>query len=1014
MQWRGEDFTTGRLSDCDAEVVTGAGGAVILQFEVPETGYNSVCFFRDPKDGDTDTALTFEIRRTPPDLAPYWAAGWHAPLVPRPAADGTPSSVALPDTLHGNANLTWHNLALTNLSPADAETARAYVWLDGQSHAGVMWPAFPGGAVARYNYTFPYTVRGGRHTLSLNLDALNRIEELDETNNVYGEQYVWSPLGVNQNTTVNRSAPPEMMGGWPYITSGETRWYDCDGLRLSGLTGWWAAMAVMPGDTSNVDLRLHQTLDGAKQGFAANLASSNWAAGASDYVLVNFNLVARRPYDAGAIRVNGVQGYTAECVRETYLGGYPSGDYGPYAMPAGAILRLHEMRLAPGSYRFRLGNAAGRRELGPVPASAERAVPEEIDGGAGRRGLARGRGSARGVRRPDRRGWLLPARRLESGDRRPAAGGTVHAADRGRPHPGGRGRPPRAHPPGGHLPQPVQPAHDRRLRAGRDDSRAHRHPRPHRRARAHAGGRDTPRGPPRGRLERGRRVRPARRERHLRRATGRRRRERDAQARAGQMKGRGAAAAPARSDIMRTFISILAATLAAACLASAAAAQPDTRDRHIRVRGRVVCERLDNRDVPVPGTRVYLRDMNESGSFHPLESGYTDAGGYFDITFLWVPDDHANPNLRVVVEPTGTRITVYNYDGTESDVVRIESETRWNYTGSDLQLGWMEPAREQDHAVWHAFVVANRLHDWIDDTLGDDLPATIVRTNYGNPHLWRYSGEDVYLGSDHIWREASLARAYARAWLTFHDSDGPLGIAYCNDTCEAGEEVSDCFHCDWCNENARVAWVEGFCAYLADRFTADYEAAYGYPPLYEADFEALDTCGDGSWDAPDDTEGFFAALLRDIDDVTMDAHPHYPGYRDVVSLGRSAVFAGIRDAEDFTPTDFLKEMVVTYPSYRELLWETGMNCGLNCDVSAPGLVTGLDLAEPPGRRPVLRLDADLHLDPRDRRRLGHRRLQRAPRAHGAGPGHGPGHRRRDHLDQRAALAGRLVPHRPHA
>ncbi len=364
VQFRGEDFTTGRLSLCDAQTVTGADGTAVLQFEIPDTGYNSLCFYRDPKNGDTDVDVTFEIRSTPPDLAPYWAAGWHAPLVPRPAADGTPAGVALPDTLHGNANLTWHNLALTNLSPAAAETARAYVWLDGQPHAGVMWPLFPGNAIARYNYTFPYTIRGGRHTLSLNLDALNRIEELDETNNVYGEQYVWSPLGVNQGATVARSAPPEMMGGWSYVTSGETRWYDCDGLRLSGLTGWWAAMAAMPGDTSNVDLRLHQTLAGAKQGFAANLASSNWAAGSSEYVLVNFNLVPRRSYDAGVIRISGAQGYTAECVRESFLGSYPSGDYGPYIMPAGAVLRLHEMRLAPGSYRFRLDNTQGNVNWG--------------------------------------------------------------------------------------------------------------------------------------------------------------------------------------------------------------------------------------------------------------------------------------------------------------------------------------------------------------------------------------------------------------------------------------------------------------------------------------------------------------------------------------------------------------------------------------------------------------------------------------------------------------------------
>jgi len=375
--------------------------------------------------------------------------------------------------------------------------------------------------------------------------------------------------------------------------------------------------------------------------------------------------------------------------------------------------------------------------------------------------------------------------------------------------------------------------------------------------------------------------------------------------------------------------------------ASTATAQPGTRDRLIRVRGRVVCERLDNRDVPVGGTRVSVRNMYESGMYAPLEYGYTDADGYFDFTFLWIPDDDPNPNLRVVIEPKSTRITVYNYDGTDLDVVSIETETYWDYPGSDLQLGWLEPAREQDHAVWHALVVANRLHDWFDDTTGDDLPAFILRTNYGNDHLWLFDDDDLNVGSDHLWREASLARGYARLWLAYHGSGGPFGMALCNDVCDPGLGVFDCFHCDWCNENPRVAWVEGFCAYVADRFTADYEDRYGYAPLYPADYEDLDTCGDDTWDEPNATEGFFAALLRDIADITMDVHPHYADYRDVVSLGSLAVFAGIRDAASFTPVGFLQEMVVTYPAYSGLLWETGMNCGLDCDVAAPGLVTGL-------------------------------------------------------------------------
>ncbi len=364
-QWRAEDFVTGRLSDCDAEAVTGADGTVILQFDVPETGMNSVCLFRDPKDGAAGVDVTFSIRRTPVDMAPYLAAGWHSPLTPRPANDGTPASVALPDTLHGNASSTYHNLAVTNLSPAAADdTVDVYVRLDGASHAGLHYLNFPGGGVSRYNYSFPYTVRGGRHTLSLNIDPYYRIPELDKRNNVYGEQYCWSPYPLGQGLAVARVAPPDMTGGWSYVTSGEPRWYNCDGLRAGSLTGWWAALAVMPGDTSNVDVRLHATLTGAKDGFGTNLAYSSWGKGCSDYVMVNFNLVARRSYDAGVLLVVGAQPYTANCVRETYLGAHPAGTYGPFSLGGNAILRLHEMALAPGVCAFRLDNAQGNVNWG--------------------------------------------------------------------------------------------------------------------------------------------------------------------------------------------------------------------------------------------------------------------------------------------------------------------------------------------------------------------------------------------------------------------------------------------------------------------------------------------------------------------------------------------------------------------------------------------------------------------------------------------------------------------------
>jgi hypothetical protein len=364
VQWRPEDFLYGGLANCSAEAVTGADGRAVLQFEVSETGMNNLCVYRHPKDGETPAEVSFLIVRTPPDLAPATPAGWHAGLVPLPAADGTPTSVPEPDTLNGNSNSTYYNVAVQNLTAGAGDSVRAYVWLDGESHAGLLYPTFPGDATLKYNYSFPYSVRGGRHCLSLNIDPYYRVLETNDRNNVFGEQYAWSPYSLTQGYVTIRSAPPAIHGGWLYMTTGDPLWYNCDGLRLSGLTNWWAAMAVMPGDTSNVDVRLHPMLVGVKDGFASNLAYSSWGKAASDYVLVNFNLVTRNSYDAGVTSVTGGQNYTAHCTQSSYLGTRPSGVFGPYSLGANGIVRLHEMHLDAGTYAFTLQNAQGNVNWG--------------------------------------------------------------------------------------------------------------------------------------------------------------------------------------------------------------------------------------------------------------------------------------------------------------------------------------------------------------------------------------------------------------------------------------------------------------------------------------------------------------------------------------------------------------------------------------------------------------------------------------------------------------------------
>jgi hypothetical protein len=128
--------------------------------------------------------------------------------------------------------------------------------------------------------------------------------------------------------------------------------------------GFWQAVAVMPGPTSDVDVRLHETSPSAQDGFGAGLAMSGWGPGASDYVLVNFNRPAPRGFDAGVIASDGSEAYVAEHVLSTWEGQNPDGTLGPFEVAADHVLNLHEVWLDPGSYVVHLRSTNGIGDLG--------------------------------------------------------------------------------------------------------------------------------------------------------------------------------------------------------------------------------------------------------------------------------------------------------------------------------------------------------------------------------------------------------------------------------------------------------------------------------------------------------------------------------------------------------------------------------------------------------------------------------------------------------------------------
>ena len=284
-------------------------GRARLDLNVSTAGYYCLVLFRDPTAGTNKTSnppisVTVNVAPTPADYQPFLAFGWAAPLVPRDVADGTQFNVPAPTTLPGGGP-TYLNLASINSGTFAGPNIAAAVRLDGQQAASLSMPIDLGLGYATVNSSPQLTVAGGRHVLSMALDPANATSEIYETNNLYGEAFVWTPLATVAGTPVARPAPPVLDGGWGEITVIEPVYRNCDGLRTPvfapvGSSGWFAAVAAVPGANSDADLTLHEVSGGAKSGFAVPLTSSSWSGPTSDYVLANFHMTAPRALDAGA------------------------------------------------------------------------------------------------------------------------------------------------------------------------------------------------------------------------------------------------------------------------------------------------------------------------------------------------------------------------------------------------------------------------------------------------------------------------------------------------------------------------------------------------------------------------------------------------------------------------------------------------------------------------------------------------------------------------------------------
>ncbi len=370
MGWLPPDFTYGNLGDLLDEVVTDAEGCAKIDLNLTQTGDYCCVVYANRVEHTGGLAVNVGLHHALPDLVPVAMNGWHAPLVPRPAADALLFSCPLPDTLHGNLPLTWMNMAGRNDGVADAHDRSFAIDIDGSWDYGLWNPeTWEVGAYRTYmnreRVGEPWTVHGGRHTLALRVDYRETVVESVERNNDSGRQFCWSPrvLSTNASLTVDGYPLPDREGGWENCDGGEALYWNCDGLRmpyvpLSGKNGRWAGAAVMPWTTAlDIDLQLHAPLSGTQAGFGpAVLAESVSGDGQVEFVLVNDLYADNHAHDVGVLDDvdNTVAGYYAQDARSTW-GGVPGpGELGPYAMDAGRMLNLHEYVLDPGPWLITL------------------------------------------------------------------------------------------------------------------------------------------------------------------------------------------------------------------------------------------------------------------------------------------------------------------------------------------------------------------------------------------------------------------------------------------------------------------------------------------------------------------------------------------------------------------------------------------------------------------------------------------------------------------------------------
>ena len=267
-------------------------------------------------------------------------------------------------------------------------------------------------------------------------------------------------------------------------------------------------------------------------------------------------------------------------------------------------------------------------------------------------------------------------------------------------------------------------------------------------------------------------------------------------------------------------------------------AEKSPQGRNIRVHGRFVYVRSDGNTIGADGVAVYVYDNDSPFPAAQLAVTITDGQGWYDTTFWWGDDFFdPQPDIYVHFETNNSRIRTesptflsgpYGWDtGTTND-----------YTGSDLDYGWLQPSDINQHPALH--IQTNLVRTWRWWTgYGYDTPYVVA--NWPNGANGAFYNGEIYFSTGEQWSEATGTHEYGHHWVqNYALSPAP---SYCNGICDN----DGCGHCLWCAETTNVAFTEGFPDWMGDVITDTWLGTYGRAALSSYDFETVLICNNASY-----------------------------------------------------------------------------------------------------------------------------------------------------------------------